>query len=100
MAAPIAVEDGLVDGAGLERLVEGGEDEIGAQVVGQTPADDAARADVDDDGQVKQPALVGMKVISPAQARSGTFGRGWSASRLGEGLSARPSLVLGTNVFG
>ena len=44
--------------------------------------------------------LVGIKVMSPAQARSGSSGRGWSLRRLGEGLSARPSLIFWDEVLG
>ena len=41
LAAAIAVEDGAAGGAGLKGLMKRVEDEIGAKVVGETPADDA-----------------------------------------------------------
>jgi len=100
LAAAVAVEDSLLDGSGLQRLLQGADDEIGAQVVCETPTDDPARAQVDDDGQVEPSGAGGDKVMSPAQARSGSSGRGWPERRLGEGLSARPSLVFGTKFFG
>src|ERR1041385_4119770 len=58
LAAAIAVEDGLMAGAGLERLLEGGEDEFGAEVIGETPADDASGVQIDDNGEV-EPAGTG-----------------------------------------
>lgn len=41
-----------------------------------------------------------MKVMPPAQAPLGASGRGRPESRFGEGLSALPSLVLGTKFLG
>ena len=58
LAAAIAVEDGLINGTRFERLLEGGENEIRAHVIGEAPADDAARAEVDDDSEV-DPAEAG-----------------------------------------
>ncbi len=50
LAATITMKDGVT---GLQGWVECGEDEIGAQVVGQTPADDAPRTQINDHGEVK-----------------------------------------------
>ena len=86
LAAPIAVEDGLVDRAGLERLVEGGQDEIGAQVVGETPAEDAARAEVDDDGEVK-PARTGRDEGNiPGPSAVGNCWQRLAGEQIGRGL--------------
>jgi len=59
--------DALGAASGGEGGVEGLDDQITAQVIAQAPADDAARAQVDDDGQV-EPALLAGDV--------GTEGRG------------------------
>ena len=98
LAAAIAVEEEARSGpTGVERLLEGLADEAGAQGICQRPADDFARAAVDDDGAVK-PARSGGDEgtawneiacrrppagprrgrwqMSPAQTRSDSVGRG------------------------
>lgn len=45
-------------GAGLEGLLESGENQIGPQMILEAPAEDAPGAEVDDDGQI-EPALAG-----------------------------------------
>ena len=47
-------------------------------------------------GRSRHVAVESQGTLLAARARLGISGSGWPASRLGEGLSARPSLVLGT----
>ena len=120
LAATITVEDQVWERAARSQgLFESIGHQRRAQVAGQGPADDFAGAEIDDDGQIKPAAgggdegtewneiakgrslcpkgsAGGRWQMSPAQTWSGFGGSGWSRSRLGEGLSARPSLVLGT----
>ena len=59
-------------GARFEGLAQGVEDEIRTHVVGEAPAHDAARAEIDDDGQV-EPARTGRDegdVPGPGMVRS------------------------------
>ncbi len=59
LASTVAVEDCVFQSrAGAEGLAQSIDDELRAQVICQCPADDFARAEVDDDGQV-EPALRG-----------------------------------------
>ena len=68
LAAAVTVEDDALGAAsGDEGGVEGLDDQITAQVIAQTPTDDAARAQVDDHGQI-EPALLAGDI--------GTEGRG------------------------
>jgi len=53
LAAAVTVEDGVMGRARFEGLVQGVEDEIGSHVIGEAPTHDAARAEIDDDGQVE-----------------------------------------------
>ena len=97
LAAAVAVEDEARRGAaGGQSLLEGGGDQIGPHVVGQSPADDAARAEVDDEGEVEPAVLRGDEGEVADPDAVGPAGGGWSRRRLGEGASARPSLVRGT----
>ncbi len=60
LAATVTVEDDALGAAsGGEVGVEGPDDHIAAQVIAQTPADDAVRAQVDDNGQVEPDLLNG-----------------------------------------
>ena len=54
LASPVTVEDGVLQSwAGAESLPHRIEDEFGAQMIGQRPADDFAGAKVDDDGEIE-----------------------------------------------
>lgn len=57
-AVTVAVEDRAIYGACPEGLLQALEDEIGAQVIGEAPADDASRAEVDHDRKI-EPAGAG-----------------------------------------
>lgn len=50
LASTVAVEDGAFWEAALERLAKGVDDQIRAHVVGEAPAHNPTRAEVDDDG--------------------------------------------------
>jgi hypothetical protein len=99
-AAPIAVEDALVDGAGLKRLVEGGQNQIGAKMVGATPAHDPARAEVDDDSQIK-PTRAGRDegdIASPGAVRN--FRQGLVGEQIGRGLVGAAGAGFGHQCLG
>ena len=75
LTSPIAVEDETgLRAARLIPLPKGFSHEIGAEMVGEGPSDDAAGTQVDNNGEV-EPDVVGMKVMSPAQTVSGVAGR-------------------------
>lgn len=60
LAATVAVKDDAVGAtSGGQGGVERFDDEVAAQVVAQTPADDASRAQVDDHSQVEPALLAG-----------------------------------------
>lgn len=73
LAAAVAVEDGALSGAGLECLPEGVEDEIRAEMIGQSPAEDAPGVEVDDDGEVEPTGGGGDEgdIPGPGTVRSG-----------------------------
>ena len=93
LAATVAVEDQAGQRiARSQGLLESSADQISAQMVGQGPADDLARAEVDDHGQIEPSGGGGDEgdVTGPDLV-------GLGGQRLvEEGLSARPSLVFGT----
>lgn len=77
LAATIALEEGVRGGAGLQGLVEGGADAIAAPVWSARRQPTRRREPrALTTARSSPPALVGMKVLSPAQARSGAAGRG------------------------
>ena len=72
LAAAVAVEDGAAGGAGLEGLEKRGEDEVTSHVGGEAPSEDAARAEVDDDGEIEPSSASRDEgdVASPRAVRS------------------------------
>ena len=88
LTAAVGVEDhprvGVAAGDGVAQRVG---DQVGAQVVGDRPADDPARAQVDDGGQV-QPALPGVDVGDVAAPAGVDLGRRRRRSRGGPGPAA------------
>jgi hypothetical protein len=87
LAAAVAVEDQPGSGAaGLERLLQGVGDQPGAQVAGQRPADDAARAEVDDHREVEPAGGDRHKGDVPRPDPIGTVGQFLSFEEIGRGL--------------
>ena len=86
LAATVAVEDEAACAcAGGEGLAQGFSNEVAAQVIGELPADNAARAEVDDDGEV-EPLFTGRDegdVTGPDLI--GQRGRGLSEQQIGRG---------------
>ncbi len=75
LAAPVAVEDEALGAAPCpQRLLQGIDDQVAAHVIGQGPADDAPRAEVDDDGQVEPFVRIGDE---GNVARPDLVGAGW-----------------------
>ena len=89
LAAQVAVEDEAgPDAARSQGLLEGRDDQVGAQMVGEGSADDFARAEVDDHGQIEPaggggdegdvpgPDLVGLgrQGLAEEQVRGGLVG--------------------------
>jgi len=86
LAAAVAVEDSLLDGSGLQRLLQGADDEIGAQVVCETPTDDPARAQVDDDGQVEPSGAGGDEGDVSGPSAIGKLRKGLAGEEIGRGF--------------
>jgi hypothetical protein len=100
LAAAVAVEDGVFSGSGMESLVKSVEDEIGAEMIGEFPAEDASGEEVDDDGEVEPAGGGGDEgdVAGP-----GLVGSGWRRlleEEIGRGFIGAAVAGFWEEVFG
>lgn len=82
------------------RPAQGMDDEFRPHVRGQIPTHNTARAKINDHGEVKPACGGGDEGDVPSPGLIRLLRQGLTASRLAQGRSARPSLVLGRKFFG
>ena len=100
LAAAVAVEDGVFCGAGLESLVKSVEDEIGAEVVGEFPAEDASGVEIDDDGEIEPTGGGGDEGDVAGPGLVGSGGRRLMEEEIGRRFIGAAVAGFGQEVFG
>src|SRR3954465_15810971 len=101
LAAAVCREDGvLVVGPRVEGLLQGREDEFGPEMVGEAPADDAPRIEVDHHGEIA-PAVAGGNEgdVSRPDLVGGRW-RGLTGQKVGRGLVGSAIAGAGEEVLG
>ena len=85
LAAAVTVEDRVLGWTRSERLTQGGHDQVATQMIPQAPADDAARAQIDDDGQVEPTCASGNEGDVTSPSTIGNFRWRLAGEQVGRG---------------